>query len=203
MKKETVILVVVVAFLVGFITGATVAILKGTKGTEKTAMVQKPQVAPLGAPAPAPPGPSPLEVASKIQALKEIVKKDPKNLPAWVELGNLYFDSDQPKEAIEAYSQYLAVKPDNPDVRTDRGIMYRKLGQFDKAIEEFRGAAQSDPKHINSRYNIGLVLLHDKQDIKGAIKAWEDYLKVDPNSERAQRIRTQIEKMKTMPAPSK
>ena len=44
-----------------------------------------------------------------------------------------------------------------------------KLGQFDKAIEEFRKAAQSDPKHVNSRYNIGLVLLHDKQDIKSAI----------------------------------
>jgi tetratricopeptide (TPR) repeat protein len=198
MKKETVILVVVIAFLVGFITGATVAILKGTKGTEKTAMVQKPQMAPPEAPAPAPPGPSPLEVASKIQALKEIVKKDPKNLPAWVELGNLYFDSDQPKEAIEAYSQYLAVKPDNPDVRTDMGIMYRKLGQFDRAIEEFRRAAQSDPKHINSRYNIGLVLLHDKQDIKGALKAWEEYLKVDPKSERAERVRAQMENLRKM-----
>ena len=119
-----------------------------------------------------------------------------------MELGNLYFDSDQPKEAIEAYSQYLAIKPDNPDVRTDMGIMYRKLGDFDRAIEEFRKAAQTDPKHINSRYNIGIVLLHDKQDIKGAIKAWEDYLKVDPNSERAQRIRAQIEKMKKMAAPS-
>jgi tetratricopeptide (TPR) repeat protein len=135
--------------------------------------------------------------------LKEIVKKDPKNLPAWVELGNLYFDTDQPKEAIDAYSRYLAVKPDNPDVRTDMGIMYRKLGQFDKALEEFRKAAQSDPKHVNSRYNIGLVLLHDKQDIQGAIKAWEEYLKVDPNSERAQRIRAQMGKIKSMPTPSK
>jgi cytochrome c-type biogenesis protein CcmH/NrfG len=201
MKKETVILLVVIAFLVGFISGATVAILKGTKGAEKTAMVQKPKMAPPGAPMSVPKGPDPVEVASKIQTLKEIVKKDPKNLAAWVELGNLYFETDQPKEAIEAYSQYLAIKPDNPDVRTDMGIMYRKLGQFDRAIEEFRKAAQSDPKHINSRYNIGLVLLHDKQDIKGAVKAWEDYLKVDPNSERAQRIRAQIEKMKSMPAP--
>jgi tetratricopeptide (TPR) repeat protein len=133
--------------------------------------------------------------------LKEIVKKDPKNLPAWVELGNLYFDSDRPKEAIDAYSRYLAAKPDNPDVRTDMGIMYRKLGQFDKALEEFKKAAQTDPKHVNSRYNIGLVLLHDKQDMKGAINAWEEYLKVDPNSERAQRIRAQIEKMKAMSAP--
>ena len=203
MKKETVILYVVIALLVGFITGATVGILWVTKGGEKTAMVQKPPMATPGAPAPAPPARPPLEVASQIQTLKEIVKKDPKNLPAWVELGNLYFDTDQPKEAIEAYRQYLAIKPDNPDVRTDMGIMYRKLGEFDRAIEEFKKAAQSDPKHVNSRYNLGLVLLHDKQDMKAAIKAWEDYLKVDPNSERAQRIRVQIEKMKTMPVATK
>ncbi len=204
MKKETVILIVVIAFLVGFISGATVAILRGTKGAEKTAMVQKPQMALPGAPTPAAPPPrDSIEATSQIQTLKEIVKKDPKNLPAWVELGNLYFDTDQPKEAIEAYGHYLAVKPDNPDVRTDMGIMYRKLGQFDKALEEFRKAARSDPKHINSRYNIGLVLLHDKQDIQGAIKAWEEYLKVDTNSERAQRIRAQMEKMKSMPTPAK
>jgi len=199
MKKETVILVVVIAFLVGFITGATVAILKGTKSVERPVVVQEPQMAPV----PVPKGPDPIETASKIQSLKEIVKKDPKNLPAWIELGNLYFDSGQPKEAIEAYRQYLTVKPDNSDVRTDMGIMYRALGEFDRAIEEFKKAAQSDPKHINSRYNIGIVLLHDKGDIKGAIKAWEDYLRVDPNSEKAQRVRAQIEKMKTMPSPTK
>jgi cytochrome c-type biogenesis protein CcmH/NrfG len=204
MKKETVILIVVIAFLVGFISGATVAILRGTKGAEKTAMVQKPQMALPGTPAPAAPPPrDSIEAASQVQTLKEIVKKDPKNLPAWVELGNLYFDTDQPKEAIEAYGRYLAVKPDNPDVRTDMGIMYRKLGQFDRALEEFRKAARSDPKHVNSRYNIGLVLLHDKQDIQGAIKAWEEYLKVDLNSEKSQRIRAQIEKMKSMPISTK
>jgi tetratricopeptide (TPR) repeat protein len=203
MKKETVILMVVIAFLVGFITGATVAILRGTKEAEKAALVQKPQTAPPGVPAPAPITRDPMELASQIQTLKEIVKKDPKNLPAWVELGNLYFDSDQPQEAIAAYRQYLAVKPDNPDVRTDMGIMYRKLGQFDKALEEFKKSAQSDPKHANSRYNIGVVLLHDKQDIRGAIKAWEEYLKVDPKSERAQRIRAQIDKMKAIQPPTK
>jgi cytochrome c-type biogenesis protein CcmH/NrfG len=201
MKKETVILVVVIAFLVGFISGATVVILRGTKGAEKRAMVvPKSPIAPPGAPESAPPTRNSIEATSQIQTLKEIVKKDPKNLPAWVELGNLYFDTDQPKEAIDAYNHYLAVKPDNPDVRTDMGIMYRKLGQFDKALEEFRKAARSDPKHVNSRYNIGLVLLHDKQDMQGAIKAWEEYLKVDPNSERAQRIKSQIEKMKSMAA---
>jgi len=193
MKKETVILVVIIAFLVGFITGATVAILRGTKGVERPVMVQKPQM-----PTPTPKGPDPIEASSRIQSLKDIIKKDPKNLPAWVELGNLYFDSGQPKEAIEAYSKYLTIKPDNPDVRTDMGIMYRALGDFDRAIEEFKKAAQNDPKHVNSRYNIGIVLLHDKGDIKGAIKAWEDYLKVDPKGERAERVRAQMENLKKM-----
>jgi cytochrome c-type biogenesis protein CcmH/NrfG len=207
MKKETVILMVGIALLVGFIVGATVGILyminRGGKEVERVTTVQKPQMTPQGAPVPGSPDRDSIEVASKIQSLKDMVKKDPRNLAAWVELGNLYFDSDQPKEAIDAYSQYLAIKPDNPDIRTDMGIMFRSLGQFDRAIEEFKKAAQSDPKHANSRYNIGIVLLHDKRDMKGAIKAWEEYLKVDPNSERAQRIRAQIENMRAMPAPTK
>jgi cytochrome c-type biogenesis protein CcmH/NrfG len=197
MKKETVILVVVIAFLAGFVCGGTVAILKGKKGDQTARIPQKPQMAPQEAPAP-PPGPSPAEVASKVDALKEIVKKDPKNLSAWIELGNLYFDSNQPQDAIKAYTEYLKIKPDNADVRTDLGIMYRNAGETDKAIEEFKKAAQLDPKHVNSRYNLGLVLLHDKRDMKAAIKAWEDYLKVDPKSERAQRLKAQLEKMKTM-----
>ena len=204
MKKETAIIYIVIALFVGFIIGVvahwryTVTTLKERRGGAQTAMAPKPQMAPSEVPEPGPQGPPPAEVASKIQVLKDIVQKDPKNLAAWVELGNLYFDSQKPNEAIQAYSQYLAAKPDNPDVRTDMGIMYRSLGDFDRAIEEFRKAAQSDPKHVNSRYNIGLVLLHDKQDIKGAIKAWEDFLKVDSKSERAQRISAQIEKMRKM-----
>jgi cytochrome c-type biogenesis protein CcmH/NrfG len=200
MKKENVILCVVIALLAGFAIGATVGILyminRGEKEGERVTMIQKPQVAPQGDPMPVPKSPDSVEVASKTRTLKEILKKDPKNLTAWVELGNLYFDSGQPEEAIDAYSQYLAIKPDNPDVRTDMGIMYRALGDFDRAIEEFKKAVQSDPKHINSRYNMGIVLLHDKRDIKGAIKAWEEYLKVDPNSERAERIRAQMDNLK-------
>jgi len=196
MKKETALLAIGIAFIVGFISGATVALLKG-RGSEQRPVVA--QQAPVAETTPLPPsGPDPIEAAGKIQALKDLVQKDPKNLSAWVELGNLYFDTNQPQEAIDAYSKYLAVKPDNPDVRTDMGIMFRKLGDFDRALKEFRTAAQNDPKHVNSRYNIGIVLLHDKQDIKGAIKAWEDYLKVDPNSERGKRIKDQMDKMKDM-----
>ena len=196
MKKEMVILVVVIAFLAGFVAGATTAILRGKKDVPSARVPQQPQMTPQETPAP--PGPAPAEVVAKIDGLKEIVKKDPKNLSAWIEMGNLYFDTNQPQEAIKAYTESLKLKPDNADVRTDLGIMYRNTGDIDRAVEEFRKAAQIDPKHLNSRYNLGLVLLHEKRDMKAAIKAWEDYLRADPNSERSQRLKVQLEKMKQM-----
>jgi len=194
MKKEAVILVAVIAFLVGFISGATVAILKGKKVDQTARLPQRP---PMPSQEASPPRPTP-EEAAKIDALKESVKKDPKNVSAWVELGNLYFDANQPQEAIKAYTESLKIKPDNADVRTDLGIMYRNAGEIDKAIDEFKRACQIDPKHVNARYNLGLVLLHDKRDIKAAIIAWEDYLRVDPNSERANRIKAQLDKLRAM-----
>ena len=193
MKKETAILAILIAFLIGFITGAIVAILRGTKGAEKVAGGPPPQVSQM-----AQEEPDLTAMNLRINTLKDIVKKDSKNLSALEELGNLYFDTGQPKESIEAYTQYLAIKPENANVRTDMGIMYRALGDFDRAIEEFKKAAQFDPKHVNSRYNIGIVLLHDKNDVQGAIKAWEEYLRVDSASEKAQRVRAQIERMKKM-----
>jgi cytochrome c-type biogenesis protein CcmH/NrfG len=198
MKKETAILGMVIAFIIGFIAGAVVFGLTRGSGTPRGASVAQKGPPPEMTQESDLAVPNPAEVAAKTQALKDIVQKDPKNLSAWAELGNIYFDTNQPQEAIDAYSKYLALKPDNADVRTDMGIMYRKLSDFDRALKEFRTAAQNDPKHVNSRYNIGIVLLHDKQDIKGAIKAWEDYLKVDPKSERANRVRAQMDKLRTM-----
>ena len=77
------------------------------------------------------------------------------------------------------------------------GIMYRKLEQFDKAIEAFRRAVQDQPMHVNSRFNLGIVLKYDKNDFTGAIQAWEDFLKVvPPGDQRATMVKQEIESMK-------
>jgi cytochrome c-type biogenesis protein CcmH/NrfG len=77
------------------------------------------------------------------------------------------------------------------------GIMYRKSGQFDKALETFRRAAQDNPRHLNSRFNLGIVLEYDKKDFQAAIQAWEDFLKVvSPDDERVTMVRQEIQAMK-------
>lgn len=193
-SKQNVILIAAVSLLVGFILGATVAILK-----------TQPRVAPTPA---SMVGPTVQESGKNITAdyeedirlAKSILEKDPRNLEALITLGNAYFDTDRYQEAIDAYSKALTIDPKNPDVRTDMGIMYRKLGKFDKAIEAFRQAARENPVHVNSRFNLGVVLKYDKKDYSGAIQAWEDFLKLeallDPGDERPIMVRQEIESMK-------
>ncbi len=190
MKKEYSILFFLLAFVIGMVVGVVATVFYQEEIPTLPSSI-KPAASPTPAPLTA-------DVQEKISTFKAILKDDPKNLKALVELGNLYFDSDQFDLAIQAYSKALEIDPRNPDVLTDMGIMYRRKGDFDRAVAEFKKAAEIDPRHVNSRYNLGVVLLHDKGDLKGAIKAWEDYLKVDPASPRAENIRTQLEKMRKM-----
>ncbi len=120
------------------------------------------------------------------------------NYEELVQIGNQQFDAGHALLAVAAYEKALKINPKDPDVRTDLGIMYRKLGRFQDALREFRTAAALDPQHPQSRYNIGVVLHSDLGDIPGSIKAWEEYLKVAPNDEQAQRVRKQVEQMKKM-----
>ena len=76
------------------------------------------------------------------------------------------------------------------------GIMLRGLGDFDGAVEELRKVAQNHPNHANSRFHLGVVLLKDKKDVKGAINAWEDYLRVESRGDRANWVRVEIERLR-------
>lgn len=190
MKKEYAFLFILIAFVAGIVVGVVAAVLYEEKMPALPSSIKPP----ASSPAPA----VTADVQKQISILQGKLKEEPKNLKVLIELGNLYFDTDQFDSAIRTYARALELDPRNAHVRTDLGIMYRRKGDPDRAIAEFKKAAQDDPRHANSRYNMGVVLLHDKGDIKGAIKAWEDYLKVEPAGPRAENIRSQMEKMRSM-----
>jgi tetratricopeptide (TPR) repeat protein len=191
MKKGIASLFITLAFVAGIVVGVVITVFHEEKTPSPPAGMSSSPVAKT-------PTASSPDLSKQIDILKAILKDDPKNLKALVELGNAYFDSDQMDKAIEIYTRALAIDPKDADVRTDMGIMYRKKGDFDRAVAEFKKAAESDSKHVNSRYNLGIVLLHDKGDLKGSIQAWDDFLRVEPSGPRADNIRVQIGKMKEM-----
>jgi cytochrome c-type biogenesis protein CcmH/NrfG len=185
MKKET-ILVGVVCLVAGFLIG----MLAGQKSPGPSSS------APSGSPTAPPPA---VNLQQKLGELKNIVAADPTNFQAWVALGNQYFDSNQFMESIEAYDKALEIKPDSPNVLTDQGVMFRRLGWFDRAIQNFTKANEIDPSHATSVYNLGIVYRYDLQDFPNAQKAWVRFLELSPAGPGSDRVRQDLEFLRTHP----
>lgn len=177
MKKES-ILFAVIALIVGLLGGYLIFSI--SMGGKSAGTLQQP--AAVG-------GGSPADHAARIAEAEKIVAQDPKNLNAWISLGNDYFDTDQAQKAIHAYGKALEIKPDNPNILTDQGVMFRKVGWFDKAAANFEKAQKLDPKHLQSLYNLGIVYTLDLKQPDKAKAVWAKYLQMDPNSPNAAQIR--------------
>jgi cytochrome c-type biogenesis protein CcmH/NrfG len=170
-KKETLYLVSLLALAVGFFGGVVFGVYKSDS--------------PLPG-RPSSPGQSSAmqtsdsDLSNMIAALEKEVASNPDNVTAWIELGNNYFDTNQYDKAIRAYQRSLDIQPNDANVLTDMGVMYRRSGKPQEAIKAFDKAMEVDPKHEVSRFNKGVVFLHDLRDTQGAIRAWEDLMKVNP-----------------------
>lgn len=139
-----------------------------------------------------------LSALNEIENYKEILRKDPNNLQALINIGNLYFDTRQDLPAIEHYQRALSLDPRNVNVRTDMAVCYRRRGNPDKAIAELKKVISIDPRHPQSRYNLGVILIHDKNDIEGGIKAWEALLDNIPDYPYRDSLIAEITKMRAM-----
>jgi cytochrome c-type biogenesis protein CcmH/NrfG len=136
------------------------------------------------------------ETQARIARIEAVVLTDPKNHDAWVALGNEYFDSHQAQKAVDAYGKALALKPEDPDVLTDQGVMLRELRQFDKALAAFQKANKLQPSHLQSLFNIGVVYANDLNKPDEAAKAWTKVLTIAPTSDQAAQARQMMGQMK-------
>jgi len=175
-----------VALVIGILIGVIGSNLVGRSGGNA---VPAPQAV-----APVPP---PGNFQQKIKTLQDVVAKDPGNRNAWVELGNNFFDSDQPIPAVEAYGKALEINDQDPNVLTDQGVMFRRLGWFDKAIENFEKANQIAPQHSQSLYNLGIVYRYDLQDFPRAIEVWDKFLALNPTGPSADQVRSEMQVLKS------
>jgi len=193
-KIETVWLVGFVALILGFVAGVAFSVYKQEATT--AALTQQPL--PQGQ---MPQGQPQADIAARIPELVQQAAGHPDEPIHWIELGNAYYDTDQPQKAVEAYEKALALKPDNPDVWTDMGVMYRKNGQPQKAIEAFDKAIAIDKGHGIAHFNKGVVLMHDLNNSAGAIAAWEQLLAVNPQAKApgGQPLKDLLERLKAPP----
>jgi cytochrome c-type biogenesis protein CcmH/NrfG len=130
--------------------------------------------APTGAPAPG------VMDEQQAQALRNVLARDPKNVQANAQLGNLFFDAGRYADAVGPYQLAFAGDPGNVNLSTDLGTALWYSGKPDEAIAQFTKSLALNPTHPQTLFNLGIVKRDGKQDPAGAVQAWEKLLAANP-----------------------
>jgi cytochrome c-type biogenesis protein CcmH/NrfG len=112
--------------------------------------------------------------------LIEKLKSDPDNSSLLVQVGAIYHSTHQFKEAAGYYGRASQVDPKNVAIRTKLASSLYRGGDVDRAIAQLNQGLAYDPKDANALFDLGMIRLHGKQDGKGALAAWQQLLKTNP-----------------------
>ncbi|MEW6367925.1 MAG: tetratricopeptide repeat protein [Acidobacteriota bacterium] len=135
---------------------------------------------------------------SELAALKAAVEKNPEDTHALVNLANLLYDGQRFADAIPLYRKALEKSRGDVNISTDLGTALWYTGKADEAIAQFEQSLAIDRNHAQTLYNMGIVKLHGKNDLRGAIDAWEKLLAAHPDYPKASKLRSQMDDMKKM-----
>jgi cytochrome c-type biogenesis protein CcmH/NrfG len=105
---------------------------------------------------------------------------DPKNSDLLNQIGTIYKSTHQFKEAIGYYQKAVQADPKNNLARTDLASCLYYEGDVDGALTQLQHALTYNPKDVNSLFNLGMIRWKGKGDSKGAVQAWKQLLKSNP-----------------------
>jgi cytochrome c-type biogenesis protein CcmH/NrfG len=198
MKPESIVLAIASAFfgvLVGWVIGSQQAgpprIAVTPAGVAQPAQAAQGQTS-----TPPVQAPRPLDEA-QVQALRAAAEKNPSDVKIRVDLGNTFFDAERYSDAVTWYQEALKLSPKDPDVSTDLGVSYYYMNQPDRALHQFEESLKFDPRHAKTMLNLGIVLAFGKQDLPGAVAAWEKLIQVAPTSVEAETAKRALQGLKS------
>jgi cytochrome c-type biogenesis protein CcmH/NrfG len=135
-------------------------------------------------------------VEQAVAPLLATLKTNADDFNTLVQVANLYYDGRQYPEAIKYYQLAVKSQPTNSDLLTDLGTAIWYTGDADGAIAEFQTALKYRPDHPGTLFNLGIVRWQGKGDPKGAVQAWEELLKRNPNYPEKQEVEEYIARAK-------
>jgi tetratricopeptide (TPR) repeat protein len=148
-----------------------------------------------GAPAEAPQADQARQAMQEMQALEQFVQQNPNNQEAIRQLADLNFQLQRWPQARDLYTRFLALQPGEPDVLSDLGVVYRGLGEPDKAIAHFDEAQRLAPDHWRSRYNKVIVLL-DLRRFDEAQQVMTELEQLQPNNPNVAQLAEELQKQR-------
>ena len=98
------------------------------------------------------------------------------------QIGDRHFKNGNYEEAIAAYTEYLRLKPRDIKTIYNRGRAYEELGQYEKALTDFRKVIKEDPLNVNGYLSIANDYYHRLKDYENTIFFSDKALKFDENN---------------------
>jgi len=97
------------------------------------------------------------QVDQAVQLLRQAQLIEPKNPTIQARWAKILFQAGRLDEAINVCRRRLELGINRADVanaHNDLGVIYRQLGQSDKAIEQFKAALKVNPRHKSAQKNL-------------------------------------------------
>jgi tetratricopeptide (TPR) repeat protein len=111
-----------------------------------------------------------------------IIKSDPKNVGAHVQLANTYFDAERYPGCDQVVRGGAQARSEKPRCEHRSGRQLLLLGRTDEALKQFENSLKLNPKHAKTLFNKGIVLAFGKRDLQGATEAWQQVVQLAPGT---------------------
>ncbi|HEX8774921.1 MAG TPA: tetratricopeptide repeat protein [Pyrinomonadaceae bacterium] len=135
------------------------------------------------------------------QAIEFLLKANqlrPDDYGTIVKLGNSNFETGNYETAEKWYTAALLKNPEDINVRTDLGLTFflRDPPDYERAIREYRGSLQRDPRHEQSLQNM-VVALTRTGNAREAEETLARLQEVNPTNEAISKLRSDIDALKS------
>lgn len=130
-----------------------------------------------------------------IEAYRKASEIDPTSAGALVNLGTVYFNARNWREAESQYRKALEVDPRYALAYFNLGNLYDEKGDRAEALAHYLSAIRFQSNYADAHYNVALLYQSTGQPLK-AMGHWKLYLKLDPNSSWAVIARRELGKLK-------
>ncbi len=126
---------------------------------------------------------------------RKVLEKDPQNTEAIMLIGNTYANRGQDAQALDWYNKIDFEKITDPTVLFNLGSNFTTQSKQDQALKYFKRAVELKPDFADAIYHLGLTYLA-MNNYSDAILTFENYLKHDSTSGRAEQVKGFIEFLK-------
>jgi len=130
-----------------------------------------------------------------IEAYRKASEIDPSSAGALVNLGTVYFNARNWREAERHYRRALEVDSRYALAYFNLGNLYDEKGDRAEALTHYLSAIRYQSNYADAHYNVALLYQSTGQSLK-AMGHWKLYLKLDPNSSWAVIARRELAKLK-------